>query len=1159
MKKIISLIFIILTLNFTGCGSSSKEAKELLTHNLKLVGIPPEIVVNICQDKNDNGSCDVGEFQAKASVSKGATLTKMWKEAKVQFDENNIHILENYDPTISIIMEIDGQKHADYKDVDLALKYKPVTEELSVLQAVVDADFLKEEEVKKLKKLANREKLDFVLLTGLMNNQQLLKENNLSTETALAINLEEIAKGLKELNVTKELPNELEACENNTTCIDIVLNNATKEVELTEEEASDLARSKKVADGYIVKLSRPVVATCADGKTYNSFLSVKEKGQVDFNDSLDIDCNLTVFSGAIIDSNNNNKLDIEDKALEFDMIGSANDTFISPLTTLLHKKSGEDIEKFARMIQNFDPVIAPSRLISNTGVEKVKIEKLIILMEVLKTAMKENIDIKALDLSGVMNTSAPETIKDFDIDKLIASFPEDKKDSIRKKANAIRDLILTLKSLDPAKISFDTFFVSISDGGKNIEKALGNSLLIALPEGMTITEFVVKSGVEKNPFTGANFPPFTKSKSVLHSAIEILDTMDIENDDIQEKLNQSKEILNGANAKDNDAQVGKALFDLAEITNSEAIGDLIKVELDGKSIARNSHLEILLSNNDNKNLEANLLSSITDLSGTSMNLIHDIVEKLTAIDDILAKNFVDPSYIFNYKDFNITNNQSKFLRVSILSVASQLEYLTAFDYATFDDVKTRTTVLNGVSAEYTNISSNPLPILKRSVFGALNSSVGAKRLSNSKALFLKALDTLTSVDEKEEDTDTQQSIVDAKKEVALLKASLNGTKLYRDEQEEDGITVIKHIDLSALYSASTALDLTHTLGHDLEYEKKNDYDDYYDYSTQKEYDAGSYNQEFSRFYNEAMAKEWIAEDGSTLSYVDNGSMDRPTLSFDYNTLPTSSNSHIPSVVKKIEIKESGEATITHTGDNVLKYFFNDLDIYEESHSSTVTYYVEQEKYMIPDTTIRYGVGIRYGNVEVINADPITGEVTVQVKSGFTGQQCFGLNIYDTLGHHQTNNTCIYISDGKPDNYSIYDSETALDKSQFPQGKRYILDNNTIREYNRTSSPDVVRVSEFDINSNKWLFIHEMNYHFEGDEFVLDSDKNGDEDYRLKLIEKSIDISRMNSEAGAEIFSDGAEGYRFVIKHTDGRESYSNQFNETALNQYVEYISSQEEN
>ena len=1156
MKKITSLIVILLTLNFTGCGSSSKEAKELLTHNLKLVGIPPDIVVNICQDTNDNGSCDAGELQAKASVSRDATLDKMWKEAKVQFDENNIHILENYDPTISIIMEIDGQKHADYKNVDLALKYKPATEELSVLQAVVDADFLKEEEVKKLKKLDNREKLDFRLLTGLMNNQQLLKENNLSTETALAINLEEIAKGLKELNVTKELPEELASCENNTTCIDRVLNNATDKVELTEEEAKTLARSKKVADGYIVKLSKPAVATCADGKTYTSLLSVQEKGQVDFETlPLDIDCNLTVSSGATIDSNNNGKLDSDDKALEFDMIGSIDDTFITPLTTLLHKKSGEDIEKFARMIQNFDPVTAPSRLVSNTGVEKVKIEKLIILMEVLKTAMKENLDIKALDLSGVMNSSATETIKDFDINRLIASFPKDKKASIVKKANAIKDLILTLKDLDPAKISFDTFFVSVSDGGKNIEKALHDSLLIALPEGVSITEFVVNSGVEKNPFTGASFPPFSKSKSVLPSAIKILDTMDIESDDIQEKLNQSKEILNGANAKDNDAQVGKALFDLAEITNSQTVGDLIKVELDGKSIARNSHLETLISNTDDEDLEVNLLSSITDLSGTSMTLIEDIVNKLIAVEDRLAKNFVDPSYVFNYNDFNITNNQSKLLRVAILSVASELEYLTAFDYVTLDDVKTRTTTMNGLSAEYTNIDADPLSVFKRSDVGALNSTIGAKRLANSKALFLKALDILKSVNAKEEDVEDQQDILDAQAEISPLKASLNGTKLYKDEQEDDGVTVIKYIDLSALYSASTALDLTHTLGHDLEYEKE----DYYDYATNKYYQSGSYNPEFSKFYNNPMAKEWVAEDGSILSYLDNNSMDRPTLDLDTKTIPTGSNSHIPSVVKKIEVKESGEATITHTGDNVLKYLFNELDIQRSYNDNTITYFVDKNDKVIPDSTVRYGVDILYGNVELLNPDPIKGEVTVTVKSGFTGQQCFGLDIYDTLGHYEIIKDCISLSEGNSIS-SNYASETALDKSQFPQGKRYTLDNNNILEYNKTSNPDVVRVSEYDKNTNQWLFSgQEMNYHFEGDEFVVDSDKDGNEDYRMKLIEKITDTNRMNSEAGAEIFSAGAEAYRFVVKRLDGSENYSNQVNETALNQYLEYMLSQEEN
>ena len=494
MKKFFLVLVSAILLNFVGCGSSSEEAKALQQHNLKLVGIPQEIVVNICQDTNSNGSCDEGEFQAKIRVNADDSIAKMWE--KVKFEADGRYILENYDPTLNIIMEIDGSKVAKYNNVDLSLTYKPTTRELSVLQAVVDADFLKEEDVSKLKALDNREEIDRVLFNSLTKNQSLLEEQNLTKKTALIINLEEIAKGLIDSNVSKELPEQLEACANNNTCIERLVNNTSDEVEITEEEAVELARSKNVADGYIVKLTEPVVAICSNGKEYNSSLIVGEKGKIDFNAfPVGTECNITVPKGAIIDSNNNGIFDKKDKPLEFEMIGSADDNFITPLTTLLFKKrkNGEDVTQFASMIQNFNPVTAPSRTLTNSGVEKVKLEKLIVLMEILKTSMKNSVDISKLDLSGVVTTGTKDNINNLNIEKLIGNFPEELKNTILEKTGKIKQILNILKTLDIKKVSINSFVIAVSDGGKGIKNALTSSLYIPLPNGVTILDFVNNS------------------------------------------------------------------------------------------------------------------------------------------------------------------------------------------------------------------------------------------------------------------------------------------------------------------------------------------------------------------------------------------------------------------------------------------------------------------------------------------------------------------------------------------------------------------------------------------------------------------------------------------------------------------------------------------
>jgi len=489
MKKFLFMIGIVIIFIFTGCGSSksSDEGKALLKHSLQLLGIPPEIVVNICQDDNNNGSCDVGELQANINVNQNDSIAQMWE--KVKFDTGGRYILENYDPTKNIIMEIDGKKSAEYNNVDLSLKYKADTEELSVLQAVVDADFLNEEDVTKFKALENRENIDRAIFNGLTKNQTLLEEQNLSTKTALSINLEEIAKGLIQLDVSKELPEQLEQCGNSDSCIEELINNTTKEIELTEDEARELARSKNIADGYIIKLVEPVEAVCKDGKRYSSSLEIKEKGKITF-DSISNDCTITVKSGAIIDSNNNGKLDRSDKVLEFDMIGSENNTFITPLTTLLFKKreKGEDTATFSNMIYNFDPVTAPSRVTKNSGLEKIKIEKLIVLLEIVKRAMKDSLDISLLNLSTLLDES-----RNLNFDTLLKQLPKKSANKLKAKAMVMQNILSIFKDIDTSLISVNTFIVSLTDGEKNIENALIDSLILPRPVDVNVVDFIIQN------------------------------------------------------------------------------------------------------------------------------------------------------------------------------------------------------------------------------------------------------------------------------------------------------------------------------------------------------------------------------------------------------------------------------------------------------------------------------------------------------------------------------------------------------------------------------------------------------------------------------------------------------------------------------------------
>jgi ABC-type Zn uptake system ZnuABC Zn-binding protein ZnuA len=57
MRKFIWILIIAVVVSLTSCGSgSSEEAKELLLQILTIVGIPQDMVVNICQDSDEGSS-----------------------------------------------------------------------------------------------------------------------------------------------------------------------------------------------------------------------------------------------------------------------------------------------------------------------------------------------------------------------------------------------------------------------------------------------------------------------------------------------------------------------------------------------------------------------------------------------------------------------------------------------------------------------------------------------------------------------------------------------------------------------------------------------------------------------------------------------------------------------------------------------------------------------------------------------------------------------------------------------------------------------------------------------------------------------------------------------------------------------------------------------
>ena len=123
MKKIFLILMGAFVLNFSGCGKSSEEAKEVLQKILQVVGIPYDMVVQICQDTNRDGLCNLTEVTAKLTINKGDSAETIFR--KFQLDENGQYILEHYDLKFKILMEIADDKGRFNTDTRVTLPFTP--------------------------------------------------------------------------------------------------------------------------------------------------------------------------------------------------------------------------------------------------------------------------------------------------------------------------------------------------------------------------------------------------------------------------------------------------------------------------------------------------------------------------------------------------------------------------------------------------------------------------------------------------------------------------------------------------------------------------------------------------------------------------------------------------------------------------------------------------------------------------------------------------------------------------------------------------------------------------------------------------------------------------------------------------------------------------
>ncbi len=338
MKKVIWLFSIVVIFSLVNCGGgSSKEAKELLQRILNLVGIPQEIVLNICQDDNNNGICEQIELQAKIDINRDDDdIDKIF--SKISKSEDGKYLLETLDPTKPLLLELQDIVNVKYDNGKFTFHFNGLLDnelekELSIFQTMIDANNLTEANVKKARELDREDdqnKFYAMLLKVLEENLNTLRDrlaqprvspessilskelnSHIEAEQAMRDNLIEMSHRLLANGIENEFPAKINGCNGDISCVDNNLNLLYQELKITPKRAeeiypiidrnssSDDKNSTDVADNFTIPANSFITVwkTSQDGTSNQNQITIPTNGDgynysVDWGDGTH-DSNLT--------------------------------------------------------------------------------------------------------------------------------------------------------------------------------------------------------------------------------------------------------------------------------------------------------------------------------------------------------------------------------------------------------------------------------------------------------------------------------------------------------------------------------------------------------------------------------------------------------------------------------------------------------------------------------------------------------------------------------------------------------------------------------------------------------------------------------------------------------------------------------------------------
>jgi len=454
----------------------------------------------------------------------------------------------------------------------------------------------------------------------------------------------------------------------------------------------------------------------------------------------------------------------------------------------------------------------------------------------------------------------------------------------------------------------------------------------------------------------------TEYISTMNTALDKLNDIDFESDDIEAKIEDIKTTLNNASSDDLDAQVGVALVELAQILNSDEVKNFVSVSITNPNANYSEYLPMFVDGimNKNSSLKVEILSTATNLSDTTTDILHDFATKLKNISDKINAIYTqNPSHVFRYDGEEIDKNKAKMISSLALVAASNLEFVAAHYFMNDEYIKPKTETINGSEVEYSILSSDPVTVFNDpSTFSLADNT----RLANAKTLLLEAIDNIMDINVSSiNDSQLQEDINDTQSKLPDIKDSLNGNSLYvisddnSSDSDDENVTV--YLDLAAFFDPATALSLSTTLGNDF------DYDGVYDLTQSKLHDKP------------------VDANGTELD-------------FDQKSYLTAAESHIDDIIVKVD----ANGTI-YTDDDLLNYLNDEMDIQVDYNSTGVYLKVDGGYAPYTWTLVRGTDGI------LLESDFDRARIN---PNGVTGDIWFEVKVTDKYGHTEYRGGSFYI-------------------------------------------------------------------------------------------------------------------------------------------------------